>query len=358
MEELLPKKECIHSQVAMQLCSIADLAAEVQHGGLDNLVIQLSTSPLYVAVHDSTSFGIITSTSEKHSLKCVSCTSKVTHCSHITAYRAWMDENGMSKEPTPHSPVDLTAISMKAIPYPLTDELKEKFEYYEYGNPFPKYLIPSASAENTCKHGNKYDVSDPVANGWILTDKAVIHKKNIRIENVSICYRPTTGTKCNCTLTYDGQSDLLLNLDNRRLFYYGWLFDILHNTQQTRFPLAAAMRSSSRTRKACGLSNDTYINHMRHAYNAFVRLLDLDYEELYSCKECGPNVECVIMDGIMMGCRQDLMPKFPTEEVTTKPLDGCSLSDRILLQRASLLGIGIFVLCSKLLWVKCTPVCL
>ena len=129
-------------------------------------------------------------------------------------------------------------------------------------------------------------------------------------------YRPSLGD-CNCRLTYDGRDDLLLNLDNNQLFSYVWLFDILHDSQETRYPLAAAFRSANRTRSACGMGPLGYphmYNCLRVAYNCFLRLLALNFESLFECHECGPDVDSVIMDGIMMGSRQDLLPAYDMPE--------------------------------------------
>ena len=53
----------------------------------------------------------------------------------------------------------------------------------------------------------------------------------------------TTGRLLSCTPKIWG---------NGNLYAYSWLFDILHNTQETRYTLAAAFRFSNRTRKICG----------------------------------------------------------------------------------------------------------
>ena len=63
----------------------------------------------------------------------------------------------------------------------------------------------------------------------------------------------TTNYICKIIVTYDEAPDLLLNVDNKHLLSYTWLFDILHDIQETRFPLAAAFRSTKQTRKVCSL---------------------------------------------------------------------------------------------------------
>ena len=65
-------------------------------------------------------------------------------------------------------------------------------------------------------------------------------------QDIVIHYRPADG--CECKQFYDGCSDMLLNLDNKNIYPHLWLFDILHNTQETHFSLHGAYRSVNRTR--------------------------------------------------------------------------------------------------------------
>ena len=82
----------------------------------------------------------------------------------------------------------------------------------------------------------------------------------------------------------------------------------------------------------CGDNKDTYLNHLRIAYNAFIRLLEFDYNDAFSCHTCGPNVDVVIMDGIMMGCRKDLIPLFKdNNDLVKKNIKGSTLKERVLI---------------------------
>ncbi|XP_070537918.1 uncharacterized protein [Ptychodera flava] len=53
-----------------------------------------------------------------------------------------------------------------------------------------------------------------------------------------VCYRPSTGT-CGCMMYYDGQEDLLFNLNNKTFVHYGLLLSCLHLMVEGRNPLAA-----------------------------------------------------------------------------------------------------------------------
>ena len=59
-------------------------------------------------------------------------------------------------------------------------------------------------------------------------------------QEVSIYYRVSTGS-CKCRLNYDGRSDLF-NVDNKHIFPFLWLYDILHNIQYNHFSLYGAFQ--------------------------------------------------------------------------------------------------------------------
>ncbi len=79
--------------------------------------------------------------------------------------------------------------------------------------------------------------------GWVATTGVTIYKESVAIcdRERSVYYRSTVGP-CSCQLQYDGQEHLLFNLDNKRLFYYGLLFQYLHLMVEGRNPLIAYQR--------------------------------------------------------------------------------------------------------------------
>ena len=104
-------------------------------------------------------------------------------------------------------------------------------------------MIPKYDPNKKCKCGYPYDGGDPELSSWIFHEDSAIHTGVVSIQ-VTTYYRPTIGN-CNCKQSYDGRSDLLINLNNKHLFTYVWLVKILHNTQATRFPLYSAYTSSN-----------------------------------------------------------------------------------------------------------------
>ncbi|XP_078700714.1 uncharacterized protein LOC144927254 [Branchiostoma floridae x Branchiostoma belcheri] len=51
---------------------------------------------------------------------------------------------------------------------------------------------------------------------------------------------------------------------------------------------------------------DTFL----YAYNAFERLLDIDWTTSFQCPTCGPQPKVIITDGITLGFKKDLIPEL------------------------------------------------
>ena len=96
------------------------------------------------------------------------------------------------------------------------------------------------------KIGNAYSGENPISAGWIISDDVIVHKISlpVMLPERKLFYWKAIG--CDCKLYYDGQEDLLFNLDNHHLFYYDMLFYYLYIMIEGRNPLAAFQRSLSR----------------------------------------------------------------------------------------------------------------
>ena len=147
----------------------------------------------------------------------------------------------------------------------------------------------------------------------------------------TVYYRPTEGD-CSCQLFYDGQEDLLFNVDNRHLFYYAFLLQYLHNMVEGRNPLASYLRSCERTIATQSNTKPVKIKLLRQAWNAFARLLDIDWYESFQCPLCGPCPEVVICDGTMLGFRKDLLVAFANHPEPTSTISGSHHADRIFIR--------------------------
>ena len=62
-----------------------------------------------------------------------------------------------------------------------------------------------------------------ISAGWIISDDVIVHKSSLSVmlPERNLFYRKAIGY--DCKLYYDGQEDLLFNLDNHHLFYYDML---------------------------------------------------------------------------------------------------------------------------------------
>ena len=328
-EKLQTTAHCIHIQEATKLFQ----EDTCDTPGDPATIFRLTSKLLASYCESSRTFGVLTEGPK--SMKCLTCTSKVTSCAHMKAYKIKAMDHGF--DPNSRKVTDdFVCISTDPVMYPLQDEEASKFIKYTSGAlKYPQHLVPDFDASHTCSHGFQFDSRDPVEQKWIWSQEAHIHMKHVSLTSATY-FRPSLGD-CSCAMSYDGANDLLLNLDNKHLFTYSWLFDILHDTQETRYPLAAAFRSANRTRTICGQGplGDHCYNLLRVSYNCFLRLLDFDFPQLFNCHHCGTDVECVIMDGIMMGSRQDLLPHFDRPEISKTIIPECSLDDRVFLNNAT-----------------------
>ena len=233
-------------------------------------------------------------------IECFTCTDNIRSCSHVRLYRA--------KFPREYISPGISSISANPIPYMLEEEERQNL----YTTP-PEHLFPKYSPTNKCVCNFAYDPGCPKENKWILSSKAKIHDARRSIDCI-VYFRPTIGS-CECIQPYDGNHDMVLNCDNANLFTWGWMYDIMHLTQETRLPIAALYRAVNRSRENAFGPEQKLKSHvesiLRKAYNSFLRLLNLDFLNLFKCNVCKDDVRVVLMDGIQMGCQQDLMPPKP-----------------------------------------------
>ncbi|XP_070541358.1 uncharacterized protein [Ptychodera flava] len=213
---------------------------------------------------------------------------------------------------------------------------------YESGmKTFPVFLIPRVDPDfPTCVNGHDWDTSDPVQMGWILGN-ATIHKETTSIthswsegesKQIQVCYRLCCGT-CKCRMFYDGQEDLLFNLNNKDLVHYSLLLNYLHHMLEGRNPLAACHRAFAKNHAVLSNATPLHIQKLRLAWNAFARLLNIDFTSVFQCHTCGPVPDIIICDGTSIGCRKSYLKPYLISQDTpsTEPVRGSQHKDRTLL---------------------------
>ena len=340
---------CIHVQSVDRLFIERTIAGQTDNFNEDYTVDQLSASPLLVAVFvEDEGYGIVqleSSSTSKPKLVCASCKTNVHFCEHVKAYKNWSKTQNIEMDFEMEYHCDMSSdelsfqsISNQRIPYPLPDYLREKFDGYEsQTTTFPVHFFPMMKS-GTCSHGNAWDDRDPVEMGWIASTSVKIHKAHITLnaddgEPRYIYFRPTVGG-CKCKLSYDGQEDLLFNLDNQHVVYYGVMFQYLFSMVHTGSPLVSMHRHFSATNAVMSNADIIPLSVLRRAWNAFARLLDIDFTHVFVCQECGSNPEVIICDGTDVGMKKDLIPDIAKSSLQgninlqTQLIRGSKHSDR------------------------------
>ena len=186
-----------------------------------------------------------------------------------------------------------------------------------------------------CRHGHQFNPADPIQNQWISRKGAIIHKEAVTIEDEArtIYYWPSLGS-CDCKQHYDGQDNLLFNLDDKHLFYYGYLFQYLHLMLEGKNPLIAFLRASTHSFSSQSYTKPVSVKLLRQAWNAFTRLLNINLAETFACPICGPSPTTIICDGTLLGFRKDLMGTLDSDSPLPagQPIPGSSRTDRVLLR--------------------------
>ena len=306
---------------------------------LERSVNILSIQPFLVGVCDGTSHGLIKRLKVGKVFSYHCCTCVTTHqCTHVEYFREWTTENCIIEEELVDDEevrtikeLKFNSVSCVKIPYPLTDKLCRLHRAYEAREKtFPTVLVPPFKPGQKCIHNNHFDDEDPVASKWVETTEVTIYKQSsvITTADRKLYYRPAKG--CSCKIFYDGQEDLLFNLDNKHLFYYDFLFQYLHLMIEGKNPLVAFHRSIVQAHVVLDTTEPPSLKLLQSAWWSFARLLDIDYNESFKCLICGTYPELVICDGTLIGFRKDLLPTLlatPNTD-TIVPTYGSKYSDR------------------------------
>ncbi|XP_019637295.1 PREDICTED: uncharacterized protein LOC109479747 [Branchiostoma belcheri] len=293
---------CLHARAAKHIIA-TPLSVEVEgdEEREDGPVEQLQTEPFIAAAHDGDTYGILKRMGDGGKLCCVSCSGRQKSCAHVSAYKEWCRDRNVDSNLvlTVSSEPRFESVSTSPVPYPFTQEMREKFHrYVHHTETFPQNLVPDVPA-GACRHGHDWDDRDPVAQEWIQHVGVCIYTRYATITDYYagpdgqqprvVFYRPTVGD-CGCRHMYDGSADLLHNIDNRHMIFYGLLVDYLHSMVEGRQPLKTMERVCNRTRSVCDLDNFKGIPYgiLRQGWNTWARRLDIDWKKPMSvAKDAG-----------------------------------------------------------------------
>jgi len=335
MAKVEKSEYCIQSHSIAFIFDAQDYPLDGDDIENDEIAVDIiSLDPLLVSVFDGGVYGLVSHKRTKK-LYCLICEKQ---CHHVAQIQDWCSSNNVHLYFEEHFIEEsiFTSVSYKLIPYPLPKYLRLLHDRHEMGkHEFPLCLIPPVEESLTCVHGYAYKANDPVSSNWISRNNVTIYKEAVTIEDAhrTVYYRPTSG-KCKCRQEYDGQEDLLFNLDGKHMFYYGFLLQYLHLMLEGRNPLMAFYRSSCKSFYIQSESKPVQVKLLRLAWNAFARLLDIDWKESFKCHMCGLASQTIICDGTSIGFRKDLasavLPDTITDQKTA--LKGSEHADRVLLK--------------------------
>ena len=91
------------------------------------------------------------------------------------------------------------------------------------------------------------------------------------------------------------------------LFYHGILIQQLSPMCEGRYPLAALHRSMIRMNRYIGMTPTITYKQFRGAWNAFIRLLEIDWRSIFTYTICGPHHDTIIYNQTDLGFRKDFL---------------------------------------------------
>ena len=258
------KLYCLHARVCDSMKQ-KYMSGEVEQDDCDDAEEEciniVSLNPLVAVVPSETcGFGIVAAGQSRY--KCQSCSSP--NCTHLSDFLEWdKNQDTESHEFTSLGETVKTysTVSEKPIPWPLTKKEQNIFRNLKKCS-YPDTLSPQDIPEQ-CEHSLKYVQ-------YTISENATVHRESVAENGYKIVgFRTKTGC---CTIKYDGQEHLLLNVDNKNLVDYEWLFGIMRKSQETQYPLQAAVRAAKTLREdLCPDSLPTTYSLMHKAYNSFTR---------------------------------------------------------------------------------------
>lgn len=274
-------KYCRHCTTVQHLKQDCDYIPS----GLQTLTEVICTSP-FAAFAKGGSQGIAVVTAGHRQFKCERC--RDSSCEHIASFSSWNEARqfGDNDEASTvsnndndidalqeafaqiklsrrHREQSFKCVSTHPISWPVNDHYRQiKSKVDNHG--FPSVLIPKLET-SSCEHGSSFVLSE-------LRNDAIIHRAS-SVKIVTLCSYNSASPNCDCSVPYDGQDDLLLNLNNKLLFDLEWMFSILDRSNYSESPLRSAFTTATLARQRCENPEIAKLSygHLSEAYNSFIR---------------------------------------------------------------------------------------
>lgn len=205
-------------------------------------VAPLSEKPKLIAVDDGISWAVLGAFGSNSALTCcsASCSNMASGCSHLDRYKGRCDEEGTDPEligAGSDTPMNTTR-STKPIPFPLPRDLQTKCHDFASGKQhYPNVIQLEADLFDgtcSCDQKNRWVNQRKLGKAKIITPGAVIDQiwTDGQASDISVYVGYTEN--CSCTLSPDGQSIGLLNVDDRHFITYSslllFLSILIHGT--------------------------------------------------------------------------------------------------------------------------------
>ncbi|CAH1786457.1 unnamed protein product [Owenia fusiformis] len=261
-----------------------------------------------VYASSSNSYGTV-GVANKH-LCCYTCRSHTTYCSHVDVVR--------SVDTLPHYLEEILSKQDSGDSKPRSSVLKPLSSQ-------TITLIPSQRHQSLFRNG-----LDLQMDGDMLQLEPGLETKCPKCQNVGLlgplklwkasqrlilCSRILFANVysracqiCSADVVYDGCEDGLLNMGSF-IVTHQKLRSYLSAFEHSKIPLHSFYQTWVADMVSYGyidFENVFLYNHFRSSWYAFLDLLELDYQEMFSCPKCGDTPNTIVCDGTSLSFRKDL----------------------------------------------------
>ncbi|XP_063427966.1 uncharacterized protein LOC134711349 isoform X2 [Mytilus trossulus] len=224
------------------------------------------------------------------------------------------------------------SISQLKIPFDCPSEEQKRNRHTQVPNTIEDFILKLVPPiDGSCDCGSGWGIASEEADMKLYTTNDVIQVKTY--------YRKCLNTgECQNVKEYDGCEDQLLNMGTY-LVSHKVLRNYLKQYVTQGCTLSSFYKQWTWEQLESGnlnFSEEFQYNRLRYAWYSFLELLDLNYNNGFSCPECGDCPHTVVMDGVSLGLRKTFMPwkQYLKETTDNATFDGSSHNTRVFINNA------------------------
>ncbi|CAC5387652.1 unnamed protein product [Mytilus coruscus] len=346
--------DCDHIQVARliydkydfnnEILPLADRiggqGAEHRYAVEGEILFEVPDSKIVCCLGENSSRGGLVSF-EKN-ISCLTCSGK---CSHVSTIKRIMNEDhdnifydlirnmtsDTAETTKTNSSHKHSLISYKKIPFTRSDSLYEGLR--KFTEDMGSFLLPENDTCIDC--GAALQDRNPIEEDWVAYEHAAV-VTNTTVNYVKVYYRPCSS--CPALSMFEGQSKCLLNLGTY-LVGYDVLRSYMHSFLHGRRPLYTFYKTWCDVYfdyKNFTIQVDLSYERLRQAWLSYLKLLDIDFNEGFSCPHCDGDdgmPETIICDGTTLSFQRrmwDWNEEIEPENVLT--LSSSKFIDRVFIE--------------------------